>query len=201
MFALHQSDLILVFERAQNTVSAVKSDKGNATEPTDIQGKDEDTLKEVIDLLYKGGLEARIYQIHDAKLGIFIHCPTTVLYRLWAQMRISDFVYNVGTNDPLDPPKFVKVSETEMQNELRRLPRSTRIYLITNLLISPKYQGGLGLSWTEEEEFAHPNLKSLVIPHDQKFTKVLYDSFFVFTIFSFFDGCFILLYISFYRNG
>ncbi|KAJ3179606.1 hypothetical protein HDU87_002812 [Geranomyces variabilis] len=167
-FPITQSDWILVFNTKppggkpfptkHQSIDSIAEEYKNAA----LQAWDE-----VITRLLAVHLAFRIEDWGQGKLALFIHCPDAVLQREVYRSRVLDWLNDSGISE-LEPPV------TLSGPDLPPLTPAERMRLVYELLTTPTYEGGAGITMDEEvvgvtDAVGGKFVEAIFAPHDKEF--------------------------------
>ncbi|KAI8815815.1 calcium-activated chloride channel-domain-containing protein [Fimicolochytrium jonesii] len=165
-FAAHQTDWIIVF----NTKLPRATAKGLTPEALDDRkGAVLQAWDDVISRLLSVKLTFQVQQWGSPeKLAILVRCPDDVLRREIYRTRVIDWLNNSGAS-VREPP----VTLTDL--ELPPLTEAERLRLVYELLTTPTYEGGAGLTMDEDvvgktDAVGGKFIEAIYAPHDKEFT-------------------------------
>ncbi|KAJ3034853.1 hypothetical protein HDV00_004585 [Rhizophlyctis rosea] len=174
-FPLTQTDWVIVF----NPKIAFPKSKLAAT----VEGKqtiDRERTRaraawdDVITRLLNVGLKFQIKEWEKGRLAVFVWCPKTVLAREAYRSRVLDWLNDSG-NAALEPPTFTSgQSEADVSLDLTA---AERLRLVHELLTTPTYEGGAGLTMEEgvvgkTSAVGGKYIEAIFAPHDVDFETV-----------------------------
>ncbi|KAJ3187069.1 hypothetical protein HDU85_007107 [Gaertneriomyces sp. JEL0708] len=177
-FPLSATDWVIVF-RACLSRAPQKHTRTSADETAFAQER-ADTRKawdDIISRLLGVGLRFQIQQWNNGKAGkperlaIFVHCPDEILAREIYRSRVLDWLNESGSS-ALEPPKL-PASTKSGGIELPQMSSAERLRLVYDLLTTPAYEGGAGLTMDESNvgktgAVGGKYVEALFAPHDRE---------------------------------
>ncbi|TPX61719.1 hypothetical protein PhCBS80983_g00991 [Powellomyces hirtus] len=168
-FPLNETDWIVVFN----------SRAGTLPKPTTKQANEQPKLAEdsktaalqawddIVSRLLAVHLQFRIQDWGNGKLALFVRCPNKVIQREVYRSRVLDWLNDSGISE-LEPP--VTLSGLD----LPPLTPAERLRLVHELLTTPTYEGGAGITMDEAvvgvtDAVGGKFIEAIFAPHDKEF--------------------------------
>ncbi|KAJ3298545.1 hypothetical protein HK104_010600 [Borealophlyctis nickersoniae] len=134
---------------------------------------------DVVTRLLKVGLKFQIREWGSGRLAIFVWCPDGILAREVYRSRVLDWLNDSGNE--LEPPEFGSPNNgTEAsaadKASIAGLSSAERLRVVHELLTTPTYEGGAGLTMEERVvgrsgAVGGKYIEAIYAPHDREFEK------------------------------
>ncbi|KAJ1547866.1 hypothetical protein HK096_010182, partial [Nowakowskiella sp. JEL0078] len=178
-FHFKTTDWVIVFNTRLPLVKPAAAMEEESFSVKECREASIECWKTLISRIEESGLNYKVKSLNPSQFGIFIHCPENVLLKEAYKERVLDWVHQIG-NSPLNPPEppveLPTTAESEKAKNLTHITPSERLRYIHNLLTSPHYEGGVGL--TSDSLVAETSgavggkfIEAIFPPHDQDFNK------------------------------
>ncbi|KAJ3041892.1 hypothetical protein HK097_002156, partial [Rhizophlyctis rosea] len=171
-FPLQQTDWVIVFNaRIGYPKSKVATTVAGKETIEKEKARARTAWDDVVTRLLSVGLKFQIRDWGEGRVALFVWCPKSVLSREVYRSRVLDWLNDSG-NAALEPPKFIP-GQQESDIQLDITP-AERLRLVHELLTTPTYEGGAGLTLEESvvgktSAVGGKYLEAIFAPHDVEF--------------------------------
>ncbi|KAI9098173.1 calcium-activated chloride channel-domain-containing protein [Phlyctochytrium arcticum] len=171
-FPLTQTDWVLVFNTGGLSIPKPNAPAEKSPKTEEIKGSVKRAWTDVIQRLMSVGLQFRVLPWDAKRVGVFVYCPEKILMREVYRSRVIDWINDSGISE-LEPPVLADPSPDTFKNNPLPTP-AERLRLVHELLTSPTYDGGAGLTMDQTvvdttEAVGGNLLEAVFCVHDREF--------------------------------